>query len=119
MRAGTTANGLNDGLVAALELIGDGFKQLASAIRALPAPPPAAPVALPPAARLWELPGETRLGVVDVAAMVGKPKSWVYRRTSAKSGYLRLPHRRLDGSIFVTVADLRRYITEREIVAGI
>jgi len=42
--------------------------------------------------RLWRVPAETRLGVREFAEAMGRPKSWVYRRTSERSEKAPLPH---------------------------
>ena len=34
---------------------------------------------------LWRVPAETRLGPAEVLEAVGRPKSWLYRHTSAKA----------------------------------
>ncbi|MGQ0641208.1 MAG: hypothetical protein ACT4P6_10635 [Gemmatimonadaceae bacterium] len=36
--------------------------------------------------RLWTCPPETRLGVAELAEALNRPKSWVHRHTSQKSG---------------------------------
>lgn len=64
--------------------------------------------------RLWEVPSETRLGVLEVAQALGRPKSWVYRHTSEASGLVRLPHRKLDGELLFSAGELRAWIREHE-----
>jgi predicted DNA-binding transcriptional regulator AlpA len=68
--------------------------------------------------RLWLVPSETRIGVRDLCEAVGKPRSWVYRHTSAKAveknGYAMLPHRRLDGELTFRVGEIRAWIRDHE-----
>src|SRR5690349_2838866 len=47
--------------------------------------------------RLWIVPPETRLGVAELSEAIGRPRSWIYRHTSARSGLDLLPYRKLDG----------------------
>jgi hypothetical protein len=81
-----------------------------------------APVSTPPTPpaetwreRLWTVPVDTRLGVREVAEAIGRPKSWVYRRTSAASGKALLPFRRLDGELVFTAGELRAWLKRHEI----
>jgi hypothetical protein len=65
--------------------------------------------------RLWVVPPETRLTVVDVAEAFGRPKSWVYRHTSEKcAGADRLPHRKLDGELLFLAGELRTWLNDHE-----
>lgn len=70
-------------------------------------------------AQLWTVPAETRLSVEEVADAVGRPKSWVYRHTSAKSGLAQLPCTKLDGELQFIAGEIREWITlnEERIVA--
>jgi predicted DNA-binding transcriptional regulator AlpA len=84
---------------------------------------PAAPSAVLSAAEpvtwrtlLWTCTPETRLGVVEVAEALGKPKSWVYRATSARSNGARLPHRKLGGELVFVAAEVRRWVADNEVV---
>lgn len=63
--------------------------------------------------RLWTCPAETRMGVREVAEAVGKSASWVYRHTSKKSGLPILPHRKLDGLVFLA-GEVRAWLREHE-----
>lgn len=87
---------------------------------ALTAQPPEEPQQIPTdrasdwRERLWHAPDEMRIGAKEVAAAVGKPISWVYRHTSAKSGYDLLPHRRIDNALTFTVGDIKAYIAAHE-----
>jgi hypothetical protein len=64
--------------------------------------------------RLWLVPAETRLGVREAAEAIGRPVSWVYRRTGEKSAKAPLPHRKLDGEIVFTAGELRAWIDGHE-----
>lgn len=66
--------------------------------------------------KLWKVPPETRLGVAEVAEAFGWSRSSVYKRTSAKSGVERLPHRKLDGQLVFLAGQLRSWISDRETV---
>lgn len=69
--------------------------------------------------RLWLAPEAMRIGVVELAEAVGRPKAWVYRHTSAKSGYAVLPHRKLDGALTFVVGEVRAWLhANEEIIAG-
>jgi hypothetical protein len=70
---------------------------------------------LPPNAAFWTYPPDTRLTVVQLALALNRPKSWVYRRTSRKSGLPRLPHRRLDGGLSFLAGEVRAYVLEHEV----
>ena len=82
--------------------------------------PSPASTPIPPAVetwreRLWTVPADTRLGVTEVAEAIGRPKSWVYRRTSAKSGKAPLPFRRLDGELVFVAGELRTWLRRHEV----
>jgi hypothetical protein len=80
-----------------------------------PAPP--RPVPAPTwREKLWQVPPETRLGVVEAAEAMGRPVSWVYRRTSEKSGKALLPHRKLDSVVTFTAGELRDWLASHETV---
>jgi hypothetical protein len=64
--------------------------------------------------KLWTVPPETRLGVVEVADALNRPRSFVYRHTSPKSGLPQLPHRRMDGALTFTAGDLRAWLSQHE-----
>lgn len=64
--------------------------------------------------KLWTVPAETRLGVVEVAEACGHPRSWVYRRTGERCGAGRIPHRRLDGELVFVAGELRAWLGEHE-----
>lgn len=67
--------------------------------------------------KLWTVPTETRLGLVELCEALGRPKSWVYRRTSAKSGLPLVPHRKLDGALTFVAGEIRAWLaTEEEII---
>ncbi|MEW5927830.1 MAG: hypothetical protein AB1941_10110 [Gemmatimonadota bacterium] len=73
--------------------------------------------------RLWTAPGETRIGVAELAEALGCSRDWIYARTSPKrsreaqrrgaGAARRIPHRKLDGLVFV-VGEIRTWITESE-----
>ena len=64
--------------------------------------------------RLWTCPPETRLGRDELLAALGRPRSWLYRHTSAKDPARRIPHRRFEGALVFVVGDVRRWLRERE-----
>ena len=68
--------------------------------------------------RLWLVPGETRLGVNEVAEAMNKSRSWIYRHTSQKAlrefGASPLPHRILEGSLTFVAGELRTWIRDTE-----
>src|SRR5579864_7786486 len=68
--------------------------------------------------RLWTVPADTRLGVPEVAEAIGRPRSWVYRRTSGKSDKAPLPFRRLDGELVFVAGELRAWLKRHEIPGG-
>ena len=77
--------------------------------------------------RLWTAPPETRLGVRELAAALGRPRSWVYRAVSQWT-YLKrpnsahakvrrhdpLPARRMNGVLVFTVSDVRAWLQRIE-----
>lgn len=64
--------------------------------------------------RLWTVPADTRLGVVEVAEAMGdKPRSWVYARTGPAAEDP-LPCRKLDGTLVFMAGELREWIEDRE-----
>jgi hypothetical protein len=66
--------------------------------------------------KLWLVPAETRLGVREAAEAIGRPASWVYRRTAEKSAKALLPHRKLDGELVFTAGELRVWVEGHETV---
>jgi predicted DNA-binding transcriptional regulator AlpA len=70
--------------------------------------------------RLWTSAAETRLGVQELAEALDRPRSWVYRHTSEKSGLSLLPHRKLDGELVFVAGEIRAWIQQNEtvLVAG-
>jgi predicted DNA-binding transcriptional regulator AlpA len=64
--------------------------------------------------RLWSVPGDTRLGVRELAEAVGRSADWVYRHTAAGGTGVRLPHRKLDGSLVFLAGEVRTWLTEHE-----
>jgi hypothetical protein len=108
---------------AALDSLPDGALLPAGWVRALleeleeevPAPAPAEPLEATWRERLWTVPGETRLGVAEVAEALGRPRSYVYARTGPKADDP-LPHRKLDGTVVVTAGELRAWIRSHETV---
>lgn len=75
--------------------------------------------------RIWTCPPETRLGVVELEEALGRPRSWIYRRTSERAaaangrhGRLHMiPHRKLGGELVFVAGDIRRWLEEHERVA--
>ena len=68
--------------------------------------------------KLWTVPAETRLGVVEVAEALARPRSFVYAHTGKTEDPI--PHRKLDGVLTFAAGELRAWIREREdvIAAG-
>lgn len=65
--------------------------------------------------RLWTAPAGTRLGVQELAEALGRPRSWVYARTSRKSQNAPLPHRKLDGSLYFVAGEVRSWLQANEV----
>jgi predicted DNA-binding transcriptional regulator AlpA len=83
-----------------------------------PAPAPVLPLPHlePPwRERLWTAPPETRVGVRELAEAVGRPRSWVYRRTGQNGKKALLPHRKLDGELVFVVGEIRDWLREHEV----
>jgi len=80
--------------------------------------PPAAVLPVEPTwrERLWTAPAETRIGVRELAEAVGRPRSWVYRRTAPSADRAPLPHRKLDGELVFVVGEIRAWLREHETV---
>jgi predicted DNA-binding transcriptional regulator AlpA len=64
--------------------------------------------------KLWTVPGETRLGVRELAEALDRPRSWIYRHTSPKSGLELLPHRKLDGELTFPAGEIRTWLKQHE-----
>jgi hypothetical protein len=60
--------------------------------------------------RLWEVPADCRLNVVDLAEALGRPKSFVYRYTRQHL----IPCRELDGRLIFRAGDIRTWWSEHE-----
>lgn len=58
---------------------------------------------------LWTAPDDALLGVHEIAESIGRPVSWVYRRTGPSSPE-RLPVQKLAGEVVIRADDLRRWI---------
>jgi predicted DNA-binding transcriptional regulator AlpA len=64
--------------------------------------------------KLWEVPGETRLSVRDVAEATGHSTGWVYKRT-CETATERIPHRKVNGGGLVFLAaEIREWLKARE-----
>lgn len=63
--------------------------------------------------RLWTAPAACRIGRAELLEAVGRPKSWLYRRTKAKAKD-RIPHRKLDGELVFLVGEIREWLRARE-----
>ncbi len=63
--------------------------------------------------RLWTVPAETRLGAAELAEALNRPRSWIYRRTSAKAEG-RLPHRKLGGELLFLAGEVRTWCRDNE-----
>ena len=69
--------------------------------------------------RLWTVPVETRLTLEQVAQACGRSLSWVYQRSGPSCDpEVRLPVRRLDGTVVVTAGDLRAWLRRQEGLRG-
>ncbi|HKO13813.1 MAG TPA: hypothetical protein VJV22_17725 [Acidobacteriaceae bacterium] len=69
--------------------------------------------------KLWTVPAETRLGIMELTEALGQPSSWVYRRTSLKTGLVQLPHRKLDGELVFVTSEIRDWLeTQEEVVVA-
>lgn len=81
--------------------------------------PTPAPMEPPPwREKLWTVDGATRLGVVEVAEALDRPKSYVYARTGPSADDP-IPHRKMDGALVFQAAELRAWIREcEEVVAA-
>lgn len=90
-------------------------ERLADVASVVPAAPPE-PASPTWREKLWVAPAETRLGVREAAEAIGRPVSWVYRRTGEKSEKAPLPHRKLDGEIVFTAGELRAWVEGHETV---
>lgn len=64
--------------------------------------------------RLWTVPAETRIGVKELAEALGRPRSWVYRRTGQNAHKAPLPVRKLDAELVFVVGEIRGWLIERE-----
>lgn len=64
--------------------------------------------------RIWTCPAETRLGLNELCEALGKPKSWGYRHTSAKSGLPMIPYRKMDGVLTFVAGEVRAFLREHE-----
>ena len=64
--------------------------------------------------RLWTVPAETRIGVAELCEALGRTRSWCYRHTSEKAGYVPLPHRKMDGELVFLVGEIRAFIRDHE-----
>jgi hypothetical protein len=68
--------------------------------------------------KLWTAPAETRIGRVELLEAVGRPASWLYRRTGP-SARDRIPHRKLDGELVFVVGEVRAWLREHEEVVEV
>ena len=65
--------------------------------------------------RLWAAPHETRLSAMELSEALGKSVSWVHKRTSARSGHVQIPHRRLnDGKLSFLAGEVRKWLIASE-----
>jgi predicted DNA-binding transcriptional regulator AlpA len=78
--------------------------------------PPPEPLPLTWREKVWLVPAETRLGVREAAQAIGRPVSWIYRRTGEKSAKAPLPHRKLDGELVFVAGELRAWMEGHEAV---
>jgi len=66
--------------------------------------------------RLWITHPDTRIGTVELAEALGRPRSWIYRHTGPRSPCAPIPHRKLDGELVFLVGEVRQWVEEREAV---
>ncbi len=77
--------------------------------------------------RVWSCPAETRLTAAEAAEALGRPVSWIYRRSMTatpreierahrRGGRLpdRIPCRRAGGQLVILAGELREWIREHE-----
>ena len=81
--------------------------------------------------KLWAVPSETRLGVLELSEALGRSRGWVYRaiashryRSRSKPGERKpcdripnphpLPHKRLDGRLVFEAGQVRRWLEAHE-----
>ncbi len=64
--------------------------------------------------RLWTAPADTRIGVRELAEAMGRPRSWVYRRTAPNGEWAPIPHRKLDSELVFVVEEIRSWVREHE-----
>ena len=74
--------------------------------------------------RLWVAPADTRLNTSEVAEALGRPKSWVYERTSRSRGresdrlsggpQESIPHRKIGGSLVFVAGEVREWLERQE-----
>lgn len=65
--------------------------------------------------RLWTVPPETRLSLAEAAEALARSKSWIYKRTSARTALARIPHSRLaGGKLEFSAGELRNWIEHAE-----
>jgi len=111
---------VNTTIADALDAQGDTLKRLAAAVRNetdKTLEPPITPV-LPPNAAFWTLPPETRVTVAQLAEMLGRPKSFIYRHIKPRNGCEPIPHRKLDGQIVVVLSQAREWVRRHEILGA-
>ena len=68
-----------------------------------------------PRERFWTGAPETRLYVSELAAEIGKTRSWIYRHT-AKSAEFLLPHKRVGGELDFTRGEVREWFKQLELM---
>ena len=64
--------------------------------------------------RLWTAPSDARIGTAELAEALGRPPSWIYRHTSARSCCAPIPHRKLDGELVFLVGEVRQWVEDHE-----
>lgn len=78
-----------------------------------PVLPPTPPAEAPPVTwreKLWTVPAETRMGVVEVAEAIGRPRSYVYRCTAATA----IPFKKHDGELVFLAGEIRTWLQDTE-----
>lgn len=63
--------------------------------------------------RLWVVPADTRIGVVELGDALNVSRSWIYSRTR-KEAEDPLPCRKLGDSLYFRVGEIRTWIREHE-----
>lgn len=64
--------------------------------------------------RLWTVPAETRIGVLELSEALDRSRSWIYHHTGSSAGSARLPVRKMDSELVFTAGEIRTWLRDRE-----